>query len=175
MYGDPSEPDPEVLGVHREMPAYTREWSFDPYHQAMRFAKAHAPEHADADTEWRVWEVFQQRKRGEHHAHVGAVHAPDAELAMVLAKESFARRGLCVNLWVVPAASIHATDYADADVFELTTDRMYREPGGFRGLRKNVQGMRKKSAAAEAEAADDHVSSVLHAAEEAEAAKKGRA
>jgi ring-1,2-phenylacetyl-CoA epoxidase subunit PaaB len=138
MYGDPSEPAPELRGLDVEMPHYTREWHFDAYHQALGFARQHAAEHCEADTEWITWEVFQQTRRGEHHAHVGSLHAPDAEFALILAKENFARRGDCVNLWVVPAHLIHATDYADEDVFVHTTDRMYREPGGFQGLRKAI-------------------------------------
>ncbi len=137
VYGDPSsEPTPEDRETSGEMPFYTREWHFDPYHQALSFAREHAPLRSEADTEWLLWEVFQQAHRGEHHTHVGSLHAPDAELALVLAKENYARRGPCVNLWVIPANQIHATDYDDADVFEHTTDKSYREPSGYHGLRK---------------------------------------
>jgi ring-1,2-phenylacetyl-CoA epoxidase subunit PaaB len=136
MYGDPSDPQPGASGGEPvDMVYYSRDWHFDPYHQRLAFARQHAPEHVPADTEWPVWEVFQQDKRGEHHKHVGSVHAPDAELALVLAKESFTRRGNCVNLWVVAAADIYATAYEDADVFVHTTDKRYREPSGFQGLR----------------------------------------
>ena len=137
MSGDPSDPQPGGAAAAPDMPHYTRAWHFDPYHQRLAFARRRAPEHIVGDTEWTVWEVFQQERRGEHHRHVGAVHAPDAELALVLAKESFARRGACVNLWVVRADHVFATDYADADVFEHTTDKLYREPGGFQGLRRD--------------------------------------
>jgi ring-1,2-phenylacetyl-CoA epoxidase subunit PaaB len=119
------------------MPFYRRDWHFDPYHQHLAFARQRAEPAVDGDTEWAVWEVFQQDKRGEHHHHVGSLHAPDAELALVLAKENFARRGECVNLWVTRAADIYATAYEDADVFVHTTDKLYREPGGFHGLRKS--------------------------------------
>lgn len=118
------------------MPGYSRAWSFDPYHQGLSLARTLAPEQVSVDTEWQPWEVFQQERRGEHHRHVGTVHAPDADVAIVMAKESFARRGACVNLWVTPAASVFATDYADADLFEHTTDKSYREPAGYQGLRR---------------------------------------
>lgn len=156
MYGDPSEPAPELRGLDVEMPHYTREWHFDAYHQALGFARQRAAEQSEADTEWLTWEVFQQSRRGEHHAHVGSLHAPDAEIALLLAKENFARRGACVNLWVVPAHQIHASDYADEDVFEHTTDRMYREPGGFHGLRKAIH--RDRDAGGDDA---DHVEAVL--------------
>jgi ring-1,2-phenylacetyl-CoA epoxidase subunit PaaB len=83
------------------------------------------------ETQWRVYEVFHQQARGEPHVHVGAVHAPDAETALLLAKEQFSRREACVNLWVVPAEAISATDYADADMFRPGTDKSYREAYGY--------------------------------------------
>jgi ring-1,2-phenylacetyl-CoA epoxidase subunit PaaB len=165
MYGDPADPGKEAMEARPEMPSYTRAWSFDPYHQGLGFARSQDPGERRADTEWMVYEVFQQDHRGEHHHHVGSLHAPDGEIALVLAKENFARRGDCVNLWVVPAHCIHATDYADADVFEHTTDRMYREPGGFQGLRRDkIHGRALR---------DDHVEGVLKTAEtEMEAARR---
>lgn len=84
------------------------------------------------DTEWMLWEVFHQPKRGAPHTHVGSVHAPDAELALLMAKEQFARRQACVNLWVVPTSAIHATPYDDDDMFVHGTDKSYREAFGYK-------------------------------------------
>lgn len=150
MYGDPSaEPAAEARG-NRDMPFYTREWHFDPYHQGLLDARRHDPGPQASDTEWQDWEVFQQDVRGEHHHHVGALHAPDAETALVLAKENFARRGACVNLWVVPTRHVHATAYEDADIFVHTTDKLYREPAGFQGLRQTkIHGASARAADAE--------------------------
>jgi len=83
------------------------------------------------DTQWRVFEVFHQSARGEPHVHVGAVHAPDAESAIILAKEQFSRRQACVNIWVAPADAITATRYEDADMFQHGTDKSYREAFGY--------------------------------------------
>jgi len=83
------------------------------------------------DTQWRIFEVFHQQARGEPHVHVGSVHAPDAESALVLAKEQFGRRQACVNMWVVPAEAITATAYEDADMFEHGSDKSYREAFGY--------------------------------------------
>lgn len=85
-----------------------------------------------ADTQWDVFEVFHQQVRGEPHIHVGSVHAPDAEMALTLAKEQYTRRQACVNLWVVPIEAITATEYADADMFERHTDKSYRESWGYK-------------------------------------------
>ena len=84
------------------------------------------------DTQWKVFEVFHQQARGEPHVHVGSVHAPDPELALLMAKEQYARRQACVNLWVVPAEAITATRYEDDDMFERGTDKSYRESWGYK-------------------------------------------
>ncbi len=89
-----------------------------------------------ADTQWDVYEVFTQKARGEFHVHAGSVHAPDPEMAIVLAKEQYGRRMACVNLWVVKASDIHATDYADQDMFGHATDKSYREAYGYKVVRK---------------------------------------
>ncbi len=84
------------------------------------------------DSQWRTYEVFHQTKRGDPHVHVGAVHAPDAEMALMLARDQFARRLGCVSLWVVPSDQLTATRYEDAEAwFQPATDRSYREAAGF--------------------------------------------
>jgi ring-1,2-phenylacetyl-CoA epoxidase subunit PaaB len=60
------------------------------------------------DTQWRRFEVFVQEKAGEPHQNVGAVHAPDAEMALQNARDVFVRRPDCASLWVVPAEMIFA-------------------------------------------------------------------
>jgi ring-1,2-phenylacetyl-CoA epoxidase subunit PaaB len=53
-------------------------------------------------------------------------------MALLLAKEQFARRDPCVNLWVVRYADIAATSYDDADMFAPATDKSYRFGGSYR-------------------------------------------
>ncbi len=85
------------------------------------------------DTQWRTYEVFHQSKRGDPHIHVGSVHAPDADMALMLARDQFARRLECASLWVVATEHITATSYEDAKAwFEPATDKSYREASGFR-------------------------------------------
>lgn len=79
-----------------------------------------------------VYAVFRQDSKNDPHVHVGDVHAPDAEMALILAKEQFARRDPCVNLWAVRYADIEATAYEDADMFEPATDKSYRFGGSYR-------------------------------------------
>jgi ring-1,2-phenylacetyl-CoA epoxidase subunit PaaB len=83
-----------------------------------------------------VWAVFLQARRRDPHVYVGDVHAPDPEMALVLAKESYARRDPCVNLWVVRADHIYTTPPEATDVFEPATDKSYRFGGSYRQLQK---------------------------------------
>jgi ring-1,2-phenylacetyl-CoA epoxidase subunit PaaB len=87
-----------------------------------------------------VWAVFLQPRRRDAHVYVGDVHAPDAEMALLLAKENYARRDPCVSLWVVPAAAIRATARDAAEMFEPATDRSYRFGGSYRQQQRVYRG-----------------------------------
>ncbi len=58
------------------------------------------------DTQWPVFEVFEQAQPGQPHRSAGAVHAPDPELALQNARDVFVRRPDCHSLWIVPAAAV---------------------------------------------------------------------
>ena len=58
-----------------------------------------------------TYEVFHQKKEGAPFVYVGPVHAPEADVAFLFAKEQFSRRFACTGLWVVPTAAITVTDY----------------------------------------------------------------
>ena len=74
-----------------------------------------------------LWEVFVRPRRGVSHVHVGSVHATDAELALQAARDLFTRREEGVSLWVVPAASIVASDPGDkASLFDPAADKLQR-------------------------------------------------
>jgi ring-1,2-phenylacetyl-CoA epoxidase subunit PaaB len=77
--------------------------------------------------QFQTYEVFHQTKRGQQHVHVGIVHAPSPEMALVYAKEQFSRRGRTSNLWIVPSQSVLATEYFDEDIFETTPSKDYRD------------------------------------------------
>lgn len=81
--------------------------------------------------QWETYEVFHQKKRGEQHIHVGIVHAVNPEMAIVLAKEQYTRRRQTTNLWVVRTADVTATSYDDADMFESTPEKTYREASDY--------------------------------------------
>lgn len=58
------------------------------------------------DTQWARFIVFLQAQADEAHQYSGSVHAPDAELALMNARDVFVRRPECVSLWVVRADQI---------------------------------------------------------------------
>ena len=60
------------------------------------------------DTQWPRFQVFVQERLGEPFLDVGSVHAPDAEMALLNARDVFARRPECVAMWVVPVEGIFA-------------------------------------------------------------------
>ena len=60
------------------------------------------------DSQWRRYEVFEQERPGGPHRNAGSVHAPDAELALLNARDVFVRRPDCYSLWVVPADRVYS-------------------------------------------------------------------
>lgn len=87
---------------------------------------------------WPTWEVFHQKKRGGQPVHVGIVHAPEPDLALVLAKEQYARRFKSVNLWVVKTTNIFTFRHEDEDMFETTTDKVHRD-GNYYKVREKIE------------------------------------
>ena len=86
--------------------------------------------------EFQTYEVFHQKKRGAQHEHVGIVHAPNDEMALLFAKEQYGRRGLTTNIWVVRSEHIKTIEYEDADIFSTVPEKMYREAGGYKVMDK---------------------------------------
>lgn len=76
-----------------------------------------------------LWEVFVRARNGLAHRHVGSVHAGDSRMAVQAARDVYTRRMEGVSLWVVPSASITASDPGDAGVlFDPAADKVYRHP-----------------------------------------------
>ena len=85
---------------------------------------------------WETYEVFHQKKRGDQHIHVGIVHAPNPEMALLFGKEQYGRRGISVNMWVVKTSNVFASDYDDSDIFDTVPEKQYREAGGYKVMGK---------------------------------------
>lgn len=79
-----------------------------------------------------TWEVFHQDKRGKQVVHCGIVHAPSPEMALVLAKEQYARRGKTTNLWVAKTSDIYTFPQEDEDIFETVPEKTFREPAAYK-------------------------------------------
>lgn len=79
--------------------------------------------------EWPLWEVFVRSRNGLDHKHAGSVHAPDAKLAIQMARDVYTRRQEGVSIWVVPSDQIVASDPADKEAFfDPMEDKVYRHP-----------------------------------------------
>jgi ring-1,2-phenylacetyl-CoA epoxidase subunit PaaB len=79
--------------------------------------------------DWPLWEVFVRARGGLSHRHVGSVHAPDAEMALRHARDTYTRRMEGVSIWVAKSVDIAASDPAEAGpLFEPAADKVYRHP-----------------------------------------------
>lgn len=93
--------------------------------------------------QFQTFEVFHQQKSGARHVHVGCVHAPNADMALLMAKEQYGRRGQTYNLWVVCTADILTMHSEDADIFATTPDKKYRDVAAYM-VRNKVEAFKKE-------------------------------
>ena len=72
-----------------------------------------------------TFEVFVQPKDGKPFQHEGIVHAPNLELAYVLAKETFTRRFTCFSLYVADTRDVFVSPMTEGDknAYDLITER----------------------------------------------------
>ncbi len=68
-----------------------------------------------------TFEVFVEPKEGKSYQHEGIVHAPNLEMAYVLAKETFTRRFTCTSLYVVDTRHVYVSEITEGDknVYDL--------------------------------------------------------
>jgi ring-1,2-phenylacetyl-CoA epoxidase subunit PaaB len=62
-----------------------------------------------------TYEVFVEPKPGKPFQHEGAVHAPNLEMAYVLAKETFTRRFTCSSLYVTDTRDVHVSPMTEGE------------------------------------------------------------
>jgi ring-1,2-phenylacetyl-CoA epoxidase subunit PaaB len=83
----------------------------------------------EATRDWPLFEVFVRARGGLDHKHVGSLHAADAPMALLHARDLYTRRQEGVSIWVVPSQAISASDPTEADsLFEPARDKIYRHP-----------------------------------------------
>lgn len=66
------------------------------------------------------FEVFVQPREGKPFQHEGAVHAPDVEMAFVLAKETFTRRFQCVSLFTADTRRVYVSPMTEGTTSAYT-------------------------------------------------------
>ena len=82
-----------------------------------------------SNKDWPLWEVFIRTRGGLSHKHVGSVHAPDGDMALRHARDTYTRRMEGVSIWVAASASIVASDPEQAGpLFAPAEDKIYRHP-----------------------------------------------
>lgn len=79
-----------------------------------------------------VYEVFRRTGHKDPFEHCGAVTAPDAEMALLMAKECFLRRGEGEHLWVARRSDIHS--FSGDPALNVVADKSYRHPSGYRDV-----------------------------------------
>jgi ring-1,2-phenylacetyl-CoA epoxidase subunit PaaB len=90
-----------------------------------RITRALIPENPDVEPLtgnelFETYEVLHQAKTGGRHTHVGSVHAPNAEMAYLFAKEQYGRRMATTSIWVVRTTDVFtiAPDGEESELFE---------------------------------------------------------
>jgi ring-1,2-phenylacetyl-CoA epoxidase subunit PaaB len=79
-----------------------------------------------------VYEVFRRTGHKDPYEHCGSVTAPDPDMALIMAKECFLRRGEGEHLWIVRRTDIHV--YAGDPEIDIVADKSYRHPSGYRDI-----------------------------------------
>lgn len=79
--------------------------------------------------DWPLFEVFIRSKQGLDHKHCGSLHAPDATMALRMARDVYTRRQEGISIWVVLSSAIIASDPGSKDsMFDPAADKIYRHP-----------------------------------------------
>src|SRR5436190_123076 len=108
------------------------------------------------DTQWPRYIVLHQDKEGNPHRYAGSVHAPDAEMALLNARDVFVRRPECISLWVVRADRVltltaeelaeHLDRFASVTAEGETESYTVFQKLGARGLHAHMGEVQARSA-----------------------------
>jgi ring-1,2-phenylacetyl-CoA epoxidase subunit PaaB len=89
-----------------------------------------------------VFEVFLRRTHDDPLVHVGSLEAPDIEMALALARETFFRHGEGVDGWVVRRADLRRIP--DPETLGGVTDKSYRRSEGYAGVGARLRRVREE-------------------------------
>ncbi len=74
-----------------------------------------------------VYEVFLKKAGKDEFRHAGSLEAPDAEMALLYGRESYARRAEGAEMWLVERSQIIA---ADPDFIAVNENKPHRHNDG---------------------------------------------
>ena len=92
-----------------------------------------------------TFEVFTRRNWESRLEHQGTIHAPDAEAALVLARETHVRHEEGVEFAVVPSEAFHVV--RDLSTLDRRVDMTYRLQAGYSGFREKREKAREAAVA----------------------------
>jgi ring-1,2-phenylacetyl-CoA epoxidase subunit PaaB len=79
-----------------------------------------------------AYEVFRRAGHKDPFEQCGTVIAPDADMALMMAKECFLRRREGQHLWVVRRSDIHS--FKDESLLDIAGDKSYRFASAYRDV-----------------------------------------
>ena len=90
------------------------------------------PESEAPHDQFGTFEVFVEPRPGKSFQHEGSLHAPNLELAYVLAKENYTRRFTCSSLFVVETTQVYVSAMTNGteNVYDLIEEEKTREVEG---------------------------------------------
>ncbi|QQE74368.1 1,2-phenylacetyl-CoA epoxidase subunit B [Brevibacillus composti] len=91
-----------------------------------------------------IYEVFSQKNVSSSFVHQFSLLAPNAEVALAMARENFLRREPCFNLWVVKRDDIHGLAPEDRPLLERLDNKSYRETKGYGDLQARWRTHKEK-------------------------------
>ena len=74
-----------------------------------------------------IFEVFLKKAGKDEFRHAGSLEAPDPELAQLLARDTYCRRGEGSEMWLVERSHVLV---ADPDLLAVTADLPHRANDG---------------------------------------------
>lgn len=90
-----------------------------------------------------TYEVFLKKAGKDEFRHAGALEAPDPEMAVLLARECYSRRGEGDELWLVDRADVVV---ASPEYLAVNNDKPHRHNDGARvAARRRAQRERAAS------------------------------
>ena len=92
------------------------------------------------DSTHNTFEVFVRRNWESRLEHCGTIHAPDVDVALVLARETHVRHEEGVEFAVVASEAFHLM--ADPSILDRQVDMTYHMQTGYSGFREERESAR---------------------------------